>query len=253
MKPCNVRYLAIGTLLLSLFTPLLFFQINDRFFTPQKVEWNSKVAIDLRKTYPIIDSIYHNYYRSNALESISISYDVTDISIYEETIQTNLVSLRNSYTNAINELLVNKVIPYSYLDLKQDETFQVTFGTVVNNAEKKEGYYDLTQYFQIEKDLIKSMTYRLDAATNKITSASFTSPNVSILNESEMKTQLWNYIKYLGLDNIEDWSYREHAYESYQAKLQVYGETSIVAPDNTYEMGICPLGQYKGRYRITQY
>ncbi len=68
----------------------------------------------------------------------------------------------------------------------------------------------------------------MDGKTHKITSISLTQNHHLDFNQKEIKELLWNMIKYLELDDIDDWNYNQEGYESYQAKLRISFYNEII-------------------------
>lgn len=246
----TLRCLGIGLLILSLGAPYLVFQLDDLMNSHRKTAWND--GGEIFSDYPIIANIYSNYYLRLS-SSQATAYDLTDPSVYNTEMQLQLRQAVSRYNDAIHELLTAEVIPFSYLDLADQEHFQVTFGTLSMVGEEQHGYLELQQIFYLKEEYSKMLTYTLDRGTNKITRFFINERNGSLFQELEMEALLTSYIQYLGLDGIQDWNKTAQGYESYQAKLQVYSTIKQYNNEITLEFGVCPIGQYRSNLSLTMY
>ena len=98
-----------------------------------------------------------------------------------------------------------------------------------------------------------STSFDLLKESKKITALDISNEAVELLNQEDCKEIMRSMIQYLGLEDIEDWSYTDNGYESYIAKLQVYCEIRYYGNGYpTLEIGIIPLGQHSSyNFKIT--
>lgn len=242
------RYLHIlipFILLFSLFLPLICFQINDSLFQPDHIAWDSSNSF--QSDIPLIANLYSNHYRSISQEN-SKSYDLTNL----EENQKEILPIKNQFTTQINALLDQQLLFPSYMGQIED-TFVVSFGNLSIFYSEAPYLYTLNQIFYLDGDTCRSIDYTMDANTNKIISCTIYIPEQIAITDEERTQFLQNYIQYLELNELIDWTNNSECMESYQGKVQVYMDISSFANQYQLTFGIVPLGLHaSNNYTISR-
>lgn len=243
----NKKALVVLLLFIILFPitlPKLVFFLLDHQQLNHTVSWTSQLHDQSIITdHPIITRVYDTFYKqSQANNSVVESYNVQTISGLNTPLRKQISEVKDQFTNEINELLSQNVFPHSLLELKQQEAFQTTFGTIDDH--KALSTYNLFLVYRLEGNNDTTASFTMDRTLGVITSMNFTGKEVSKLKDADRKKLAWNMIVYLKLDDIDDWIYTENGYESYQARIQVYCMKNSAQSTNYMAVRLCPLGQY---------
>lgn len=232
----------------SLFLPLLYFQMIDQDTLTHNHSWIGKQNDkDLLEKYTILNGLYTSFYS----EEIRKDFDVTNTSNYALEDQTTINEVLSNYEHEVMSLIKQTIIPYEYVELKQDEPYTISFGTL-QLSEKDNGMHHFDQIFHMNNDIVKEAAFSMDQQTKKITNIIITNSNVVTYTNEQIKSLLWNYITYLGLHEIDDWIYNNGFYESYRARLQIYLHMQDNGATKLLTIGICAIGMNEQNYRINQ-
>lgn len=238
----KIKIICLLVVVLTIVCPLMMFHVQD-YMDQSRIYDMLDTSIDdlLLKKHPIISSVYQEFYSSTQHDYFT--YDYTDISIYDQDEQGKLKDMKKIYEDEINTLLKFQVLESA--DLQQSNPhFTLNFGSLNTRFDKKQNAYPLSQIYEIRKDGSNSINFVLLKDVHKITKLSIYRAMTPKTTE-ELKDIAWSYIKYLGLDDLDDWQYTSYGYESYAAKIQVYCDISQIN-DSQYvlNIGICPIGQH---------
>lgn len=246
MKPSK-RLVLLLILCFSILFPWLVFQLQDFFTLHQQVAWTSTSNTkELMKQYPLLSSVYANFYELQEDGDDAEVYDLTHTENYGKD-QAALDQIKADFSKEINQLIKFQVLPTTFFD-HPEEDFQVRFGTLSNFHKEESTAYYLNQVFTLNGQETTSASYTLDRKTKKLLAFSFYTQQIQALEQEDQKAMAWQMIQYLGLDKIEDWTYTDYGYESYQARVQIY--CTIEKDNNLFTMGITPLGQQFSSFSI---
>lgn len=253
MRTRTAVILCIGICSLSVLLPLGIFRVQDSVAADKDVSWESSTE-DIARKYPIVSSVYANFYQKNNSSDSYESYDLSSMEAYSQTRQKELEEVKKKYSSELNTMLANGVIPYELLEMKQQETYTVSFGTL-SYSHTKGGTWQLSQVYRLNTQNDHIQDFTMDKQTGKILNFDFYTSNMKQYSAKERKELAWNMITYLGLDSIQDWTYTQYGYESYEAKIQVYCEEENTGEATRFDMGITPLGQHTNAtiYKYIQY
>lgn len=194
-----------------------------------------KTQIILEK-HPIISYLYQYDYILN-YDSDGIEQDVYGIKkydIYSKDQQKELKTIQQIYSQEIQKLIDYNILSYSLLEYDSQKDYQVDFGTITKNKKKNIEQYDLEQIYRLNTQHDKTIDFHMDGKTHKIVYIAVRQSHIEDINQDKIKRILWGMIQYLELDDIDDWNYNQNGYESYQSKLRISFENSVIDGQQTY-------------------
>ena len=226
MQKIKIRTMAVMAIVVILMIPLAIFTINDHQNIDKQIAWqNTSLDKALMDKYPLLNSIYNELfadYDANNYEQ----YIIKNKDNYSSEKQLKIEEIQKLFEQEVNLLLQKQVIDRSLLELSPNEPFQVNFGTIYDRKIDEHGTYNLEQIYRYNTDNDNSVTFSINAQGKKITNLSIANHLLSKLSQADLKKMTWQMIEYLGLEEIDDWSYTDFGYESYLAKLQVVSDLS---------------------------
>jgi hypothetical protein len=227
----KIKMRIIGILLIGLCfcLPIVSFIIQDYTNHNRVGEIDGGKTQEILKKHPLISYLYqYDYIMEDYDEIVQESYNIKKYYSYSKEKQKDLKKIQTIYSQEIQKLIQNKIISHDILETSTKKDYQLTFGTIKKNKKENIGQYFLEQIYRLNSDNDKFIDFNMDGKTHKITSISLTQNHHLDFNQKEIKELLWNMIKYLELDDIDDWNYNQEGYESYQAKLRISFYNEII-------------------------
>lgn len=212
MKRSHSILLILFCIFITIWIPPLLFQIQDHMDIGIQ---NLEKKEELYKKYPVIAAIYADSY-SDVINSTK--YEISQQDTYDETVQKIIQNAVEKCETELSELIEKQVLTKTYLLNQYDP---ITYGTIDDPAQAQASSYTLTQILAIEGDDVTTQSFTYLKQVNKISKITIRNEYVEQLGNETCKEIASNMIAYLGLDKIEDWSYIDHGYESYQAKVKI--------------------------------
>lgn len=233
----KVKVRVLGSVLIGLCfgLPKLSFIIQDYTNYNEAISIDGGKMEDILKKHPLISYLYqYDYVLNNEVEQER--YIIKNSQSYSKKQQKSLKDIQDIYSEEIQKLINYKILTHSLLESDPQKDYQLTFGTLIKNKKQTIEQYALEQIYKLNSQHDKIIDFHMDAQTYKIMKISITKDDVQQINQDEMKTLLWNMIQYLELDDIDDWHYNQNGYESYQAKLRVSFENTVIDGQQTYSI-----------------
>lgn len=248
MKHYKLTFGFVILLLSTLLFPIAIFKTQDYFIIHKKTEYKNPSDDSLLKKHPIIASVYANYYQYN--NPTYLTYSIKNLTSYSLQEQENIQTIITQYKEQIQSLLTQQVISKDILTSLQEDT--ITYGTITDFKMDSNGYYMLEQVASIDKGYVDSLTIKMDKATGFIMDIDISNAQISNIDATKTKEINLAMIHYLGLEKIDDWSYIDNSYQSYQAKLQIYCQVMQYEKDSypRLHIGIAPIGQHSNSVSI---
>ncbi len=214
----------IMILIISLILPIGISKLLDLKDINKEISLEDNQTQEILKKHPLIVNLYRHQQDYTA-DSKSETYVVKRKDEYSDTKQKQLLHLQSLFSDEIQKLIDFKILSQQLLEVNNDKKYQVEYGTI----KEYQNTYDLNHIFRMKPDPYKEIDYYMDADTHKITHIELMQDNPLKYTENELKEITSQMIKYLELDDIDDWVYNQYGYESNQAKLRVscYIDTRI--------------------------
>lgn len=228
-------------LLLSCFLPMLIFRLQDWHDT-QKVYPFDQIYItsEITKKYPIISEIYASFYTQGENTDAENQY-LLDFSPAFPKEQEPYADIKSLYEQEVCTLIKKNILTDRLVN-NEDNLYTIDFGTLLL---RNRHLYNLSQIFSLEGTKVVSTSFDLLKESKKIIALEISNEAVDFLTKEDCKEIMYAMIQYLGLEEIEDWSYSENGYESYTAKLQIYCEIRNYGEGySDFQIGVIPLGQH---------
>lgn len=234
MNKKKLRFIGIFILILSLSFPMIIVGLQDFRDINKEMTLENSQTEDILKKHPVIESIYQLY--QNIPEK-SEEYVIKRIGEYSEDKQAKLKEFQSYFSEEIQQLINHKVLSQELLENFDDE-YVADYGTIVTY----ENTYYLRQVLRMWEESFKSLDFQMDPLTHKIIDFSMSDAKDIVFNDEELKTISWHMIKYLELDDIDDWVYNQYGYESNQAKLRISCEFQKRVGTNQFHISVDLLG-----------
>lgn len=238
----KIRYLLLGMILFSLCIPYLCFLLIDQQTLSMNKTWTGKQHDkELLENHEVAQALYTSFYGN---ESLKTSYDLTNISQYNEEHLSVLRPIIHSFETEINTFIKDGIIKKEYLKLSEEEPFTIPFGTL-QISENETGTHHLDIIYSMENGYVEEATFTLDKKSNKIIGFTITNPNATSFTTKQKYTHLRKFISYLDLNDIEDWTQIEGSFSSYQLRAELC--ISEVHDDKTksYTVSFMPIGRHE--------
>lgn len=243
MKKVKIRVMGILTIIILLSIPLIVFKVQDYQNINKKIAWqNSSLDKELLQKYPIINDIYNEFFNNDSFQDNSVRYVIKNKDNYSVDEQARMIELQELFKQEVGLLLEKRVIDHNLLELSSQESFQVDFGTIIDKSPNSQGKYILDQIYRLNSENDNYANFSININSKKITSLSISNQLLTKLTKADLKKMAWQMIEYLGLEKIEDWTYTDYGYESYQAKLQIICEVSEFSQVYTLNIRVGMLG-----------
>ncbi|MFQ6860486.1 MAG: hypothetical protein ACLROI_02905 [Beduini sp.] len=235
--------------ILSFLLPILVFTLQDWHDIQKEYHFDQiYISSDIAKEYPVISEIYASFYTQGESTETENQYLINFSSSTPED-QETYADIKLLYEQEIRSLIDKSVITNQLVN-NDKNAYTIDFGSLLL---RNRHLYNLSQIFSMEENKVVSTSFDLLKESKKITALDISNEAVELLNQEDCKEIMRSMIQYLGLEDIEDWSYTDNGYESYIAKLQVYCEIRHYGNGYpTLEIGIIPLGQHSSyNFKIT--
>lgn len=235
--------------ILSFLLPILVFTLQDWHDIQKEYHFDQiYISSDIAKEYPVISEIYASFYTQGESTETENQYLINFSSAAPED-QETYADIKLLYEQEIRSLIDKSVITNQLVN-NDKNAYTIDFGSLLL---RNRHLYNLSQIFSMEENKVVSTSFDLLKESKKITALDISNEAVELLNQEDCKEIMRSMIQYLGLEDIEDWSYTDNGYESYIAKLQVYCEIRHYGNGYpTLEIGIIPLGQHSSyNFKIT--
>ncbi|WP_270640031.1 hypothetical protein [Longibaculum muris] len=216
MNKKKIRMFGIMVLIISLILPIGISKLLDLKEINKEISLEDNQTQEILKKHPIIVNLYRHQQDYTA-DAKSETYVVKRKDEYSDTKQKQLLYLQSLFSNEIQKLIDFKILSRQLLEVNNDKKYQVEYGTI----REYQNTYDLEHIFRMKPDPYKGVDYSMDADTHKITHIELRQENPFNYTDDEFKEIALQMIKYLELDDIDDWVYNQYGYESNQAKLRV--------------------------------
>lgn len=237
MSRKRIRFIWCSLLIIIGCLPLLVFFVYDSLTMNQSVVYrDSSEQHEIVRNHPVIASLYSHYYADISFD-LAEQYNIKNNDYSSEQI-IKIQEIQSYFDKEINELLELKVFPSSLIELTENERFQTTFGYISDYSQQQEQSYYLHQMYRIHTNNDVDVTYTYDIMTQKILSISLTNKLVNQLTEEQLKIMSWNMICYLELDDIDDWEYKQNAYQSDKASLIVNSHINHYSESDTLSIEV---------------
>lgn len=208
------RYLVFITLctFITICIPQFFFQIQDHMqLITQKNDSKNEA---LYKKYPVIAAVYADSY-SDVVNSKK--YDITLQATYDKNSQKILRNAIDKCEAQLTELVKKQVLTEDLLM----HVHQINYGTMDDPAQTQAASFTLEQIHSIHAGYVRSQNLTYLKQVNKISNITIRNEHVEKIDKEVCKKIALKMIAYLDLDKIEDWTYIDNGYESYQAKMKI--------------------------------
>lgn len=228
-------------LILSFLLPMLVFYLQDWHDIQKDYHFDQiYVSSDITKKYPIISEIYASFYSQGESTENDNQY-LIDFSSASPKEQENYADIKALYEQEVNTLIAKTILSDRLVN-NDENMYTIDFGILVL---KNRHLYNLSQIFSMEQNRVVSTSFDLLKESKKIIALDISNAAVDYLTKEDCKEMMQAMISYLGLEEIEDWSFTDNGYESYTAKLQIYYEIRNYGEDySTLEIAAIPLGQH---------
>lgn len=240
MKKISLICLFILGVFAMMILPLGIFEMQD-YMHLRTYKGTESNTYEMFSTYPIISQLYAATYEQDS--TFHEPYNLTDLTPYKETELEQLTQSKKAFEQQLNALVDHELLTPSKL-MSETKQIQLDNGYMTHLLNDTSLTMNLHQIYSIDQELVKSQRFTYLKQADKIIQFEVTNDRIVALDEEERKQLAWAMINYLGLSEIDDWTYLDHGYESYQAKLQVY--CRIYTPPSgylEYQIGVLPLGQ----------
>lgn len=224
MKKTKIRIMGSFMIMICLCLPSIFLMIQDQHDFHQINSIDDRTIQKIFQKYPLISNLYQYYYSSK--QSEYKEYIIKNKNTYQQSEQKEIKKIQTSYNQEIQKLIDANILSYSLLEVEKGP-YQTKIGTFNIETKEKNLRYHLNQIYRLNSENDKTIELIMDEQTHKIISLSVTQKTIKDRNQKDMKQLLWSMIKYLGLDDLDDWIYNQNGYESYQAKLRVTYQKQI--------------------------
>lgn len=240
MKHVKITGLFLLSLLATFVLPHIVFTLQDTLNLKGHQQNNDQQEVFTH--YPIISSIYAATYEQSDPSNIE-AYDLSNLQAYNETQLEQIKAMKEAFSMQLKQLIENHTLSSEYLGNKADAV-SLEFGYVTHLIPDSSLTINLHQILSIEQDYVKSQEFQYLKQADKIIRFQVMNEHIPLLSDEEKQAIAWSMISYLGLSELDDWTYLDHSYESYQAKLQVYCQI-YTRTTGYYELqvGVLPLGQ----------
>jgi len=242
----RTRIIGICILIVSLLFPSIVFVVKDYYDFHQNVQWkDTSLEHEIKAQHPIIDEIYDQYYNSEThLKDYLDVYSIKRNDEYDLEKQEKFQKVQNIFEQEIKKFIDQEMIPYECFEIEQPEDFKLDFGTIKDDGDD-EGKYELDIIYRINTDNDNSIRFVYSKKISLITSFSIRNIDVYDLSQYDVQDMLEKYIKYLGLDDINDWKWTSFGFESYKAKLQLsYTFYDFEEKGSNLSVKVQPYGTY---------
>lgn len=227
--------------ILSFLLPLLVFTLQDWHDIQKDYHFDQiYISSDIAKKYPVISEIYASFYTQGESAESDNQY-LIDYSSAPLEDQETYADIKSLYEQEISKLIDKSIITNPLVN-NDGNAYIIDFGILTL---RNRHLYNLSQIFSMEGNKVVSTSFDLLKESKKIIALDISNEAVALLTKDDSKEMMRSMIQYLGLEEIEDWSYTDNGYESYIAKLQVYCEIRHYGNGYpTLEIGVIPLGQH---------
>lgn len=212
IKNCIITLIVFIIILLSFTLPNILFQIEDLYmenniFTKKS---SSKIDVETSKIYLVkaIHEIENGSLKISAATDISLAIAESD---YFESENTKKETIIEKVKNELQSLEENKIL--ENLNYEKNIEVSVLEYNYINN----ENEYTKKHIFLENKE--DKISFDIEKKTGKIISIAFNKNNLN--KNIDRKEILENYIKYLNLYIIDDWTFEDNKLKSEKAGLYV--------------------------------
>ncbi len=214
----NKREIMLGAVLCaSLCLPFAIIKLKDLYTFHHSVSIADTKTQEILAAHPIITSLYEKQYETDKTLHDELVIGSAQIDTQDE--QDALKQLQEQFSAQIDQLIQHQVLTADLLEIDAEEEYEPTFGTFSRWGESD---ILLQQIYRMWEDQdYKSVDYTMDEQTGKITRIEISQQKQMTYTEAQLKELSMRMIRYLELDDIEDWVYTRYGYESSQAKLNV--------------------------------
>lgn len=226
-------------ILFTLWIPKLLFHIQDGVDRKNnKLETTNELS-ELYRKYPIIPAVYADAYNDTD-DADGTYFKIEHMNDYD-----NAKELRKKLSSAEKQIqdLLQRGILSPQLLIRDDESFQFTYGTISDPFNTEQLSFRINQVLSINRGYVRSADFTFLKQPDKIISMDIANEHTAKITESERKKIARKLITYYQLDDFDDWTYNNQGYESYRAKLQII--CRLISNDSGYsrlQIALMPLG-----------
>lgn len=240
MNKKRIRIIGVLVIAFSLCMPIIVFGIQDFQNNHKKIAWeNTSLDKEIMKKYPIISNIYAEFFSSRDYTNIPESYIVRSMDDYTKPEQEKINQIKDLFEREINKLIEYEILSPEMLEITGD--YKIEYGTIIDSSDDDGGTYGYSHIYRLNSSHDKSIHFQMNAKSQKITSITYEENNLNYTS-ADYQRLAYQFVKYLGLEEIDDWTYSQYGYESYKAKLQISFES--YQPTHI-SMGVSLLGSYR--------
>lgn len=218
MNKRRIRMICIVLLAFSLCFPMMISQIQDYYDIHKISTLDDNQTQDILKNHPIIGKIYEQFQRKD-ITSKRHEYVIRSKDDYSAKEQEKIVHLQSLFSKEIQELIDLNILSTTLLETDPSQPYQADYGRFITYD--SEDFCSLEQILRMDDERYKSIDYDFESVTGKITSVSIRQQEFLSMTDEQLKDIAMNMIKYLELDDIDDWTYNQYGYESNKAKLRI--------------------------------
>ncbi|MDE6953113.1 MAG: hypothetical protein K2P09_04810 [Erysipelotrichales bacterium] len=220
----NKRMIGLGILVIFMCLPCLVFKGYDNYIFHKKVKWkDASIEHQIKEKHPLIQEVNYQRFHSQIIEEEDMDiYSIKRKGEYTKEKQDKFFKIQSLLEKEINKLIQNNILSYENFEMEEsNQSFVLPFGTIKDDCIENGTYY-LQMIYRIHSGNKNELSFEYNKKTSLITNLSIYSQEICYLSQKDIQSILKNYLIYLGLDDIEDWSWNDYGYESYLAKLQVF-------------------------------
>lgn len=218
MNKRRIRMLCISLLALSLCFPIIISQIQDYYDIHKISTLEDNQTQDILKNHPIIGKIYEQFQRKDSTSNRH-EYVIRSKDDYSAKEQEKIVHLQSLFSKEIQKLIDLNILSTTLLETDPSQPYQADYGRLVTYD--SEDFCSLEQILRMDEERYKTINYEFESETGKIISVTIRQQELISMTDEQLKDIAMNMIKYLELDDIDDWTYNQYGYESNKAKLRI--------------------------------